>query len=184
MNQLISLLVCALFTITICFASHEQSIEASSLVYRIARLNLEVTVDCGSDGKLKSLVVKTPDFTCSVPKAEMDDLGDNVDIGSLRFLVLFAVPGQKLTKSHLDSFAISFTCGPITVNGTNGEGVHAFDEVKFEFCKNDYKRRLRCASEGDDKNAWRVFQKNTGEQEIELKDDHITDSANNSWREW
>jgi hypothetical protein len=184
MNKLIVLVVCALFSSGTCFASHEQAIGASSLVYRVARLDLEVTVDCESDGKLKSIKVKTPDFTCTVPKADLDGLGDNVDLGSLRFLVSFAVPGQKLTKAHLDSFAISFSCGSITVNEAKGEEIHAYDEVRFEFGKNEYERRLRCASEGDDKNAWRIFQKNTGAQEEELKNDRKTASPKNPWREW
>jgi len=184
MNHLAFLLVCALLSTGTCFASHEQSIAASSLVYRIARLDVEVTVDRETDGTLKSLVVKSPDFTCTVPKAELGGLGDNVDLGSLSFLVRFAIPGQKVTKSHLNSFAISFTCGPITVNEVKGEEIHARDEVRFEFYKNAYDRRLRCASEGDDKKAWRIFQKNEGKQEEELKVDRKTDSAKNPWREW
>jgi hypothetical protein len=147
-------------------------------------LDLEVTVERETDGTLKSLVVKSPDFTCTVPKADLDGLGDDVDLSSLRFLVGFAVPGQKLTKSHLDSFTISFTCGSITVNEVKGEEIHAYDEVRFEFYKKAYERRLRCASEGDDKKAWRIFQKNEGKQEEELKDDRVTESAKNPWREW
>jgi hypothetical protein len=184
MNQLIVFAACALFSAGTCIASHEQAIGASSLVYRIARLDLEVTVDCKTDGTLKSIVVKSPDFTCTVPKAELGGLGDNVDLGSLQFLVHFAVPGQKLTKSHLISFAISFTCGSITVNEVKGVEIHAFDEVRFEFENKAYESRLRCASEGDDKKAWRIFEKAPGEQEEELKDDRKTDSAKNPWREW
>jgi hypothetical protein len=184
MNQLIVIVAWAFFSTGTCIASHEQAIGASSLVYRIARLDLEVTVDCESDGKLKSIIVKSPDFTCTVPKADLDGLGDNVDLGSLRFLVGFAIPDQKLTKPQLDSFAISFTCGSITVNEVKGEEILAKDEVRFEFYKKAYDRRLRCASEGDDKKAWRIFQKNEGKEEEELKDDRKTDSARNPWREW
>lgn len=183
MNRLVLLLVCSIFSTGTCFASHEQSIGASSLVYRIARLAVEVAVERETDGTLKSLIVKSPDFTCTVPHAELADLGDDVDLGSLNFLVQFAVPGQKLAKSHLDSFAISFSYGSITVNEVKGEEIHARDEVRFEFNKHAYDRRLRCVSEGDDKKAWRIFQKNDGKLEEELKGDRKTDSAKNPWRE-
>ena len=153
-------------TVSTCFASHEGGIRPSSLVFKVDKLDFEVAVEVDKEGTLSSMILEFDGTSYSVPKDDLAGSGANVDLSSLRLLVSFGTSGSKVEKAMMQRFAISFTCGPLTINEEAGREVHFFDEVRFEFDSGKLDCRRRGVSRGDLKSVWQLFRKDSGEKEV------------------
>ncbi|MES2924658.1 MAG: hypothetical protein V4819_24105 [Verrucomicrobiota bacterium] len=153
-------------TVSTCLASHEGGIAPSSLVFRVEKLDFEVAVERDKEGTLTSMILTLDGTSYSVPKEDLAGSGANIDLSSIRLLASFGTSGSKVEKAMMQRFAISFSCGPITVNEEAGREVKTFDEVRFEFDSGKLDCRKRAITRGDSKSLWQLFRKDSGEKEV------------------
>jgi hypothetical protein len=149
----------------VCRATHEQDVVPDSIIYDVERYNLNVKVSVNENRELSNITVVYKNVTFTVPKEEMQNCGKDYFLSRLRISIPVGSGTSKISGSEMDFFSIIIPFGHVTVNEVNGEEIHSFNMIRFEFVKGKLSTRERVISGGDDKNSWNLYLKGFGNSE-------------------